>query len=204
MIESDTWTPERALFKAVTANANILAWATQADGSCYYLSPQWYQFTGRIPGESEGFNWLMSLHPGEVMRVSQAFFDANERQVAYVVAYRLQCADGSFQPVSAVGLPKFNLAGVFEGFFGIVCPLSQSMAEGGMVIHHSRPAQPALTPREREVLRLIAEGQTTEVIAVSLGIASRTVEAHVSNAGLKLGGVNRAHTVAKAIRFQEI
>ena len=35
-----------------------------------------------------------------------------------------------------------------------------------------------LTPRQREILRLIAEGQTTKGIANTLGISAKTVETH--------------------------
>lgn len=45
----------------------------------------------------------------------------------------------------------------------------------------ARPAEgggETLTPREREVLALVANGQTTKQVAASLGISPRTVEAH--------------------------
>lgn len=43
------------------------------------------------------------------------------------------------------------------------------------------PAAPcALTPRQREILRLVAEGVTTKGIAHQLGISAKTVEAHRS------------------------
>ena len=43
-----------------------------------------------------------------------------------------------------------------------------------------------LTPREREVMRLLAEGQMNKVIASELGISVRTVEAHRANIMKKL------------------
>lgn len=58
----------------------------------------------------------------------------------------------------------------------------------------------ALTPREREVMYLAAQGKTSNAIAQTLGMAARTVNQHVENVGAKLGTRNRAHTVAEAIR----
>jgi PAS domain S-box-containing protein len=57
----------------------------------------------------------------------------------------------------------------------------------------------ALSPREHEVVRLVAEGQTGPEIADALGIAHDTVRTHVRNAMDKYGARSRAHLVAKAI-----
>ncbi len=53
------------------------------------------------------------------------------------------------------------------------------------------PELDQLTPREREVLRLIARGYTYKEIALRLGISAKTVEAHVSAVLRKLQLSNR-------------
>jgi LuxR family quorum sensing-dependent transcriptional regulator len=58
----------------------------------------------------------------------------------------------------------------------------------------------ALTPREREVMRLSAEGHTSAEIAERLGMSTRTANQHVDNVADKLGTRNRAHTVAEILR----
>jgi DNA-binding NarL/FixJ family response regulator len=55
-----------------------------------------------------------------------------------------------------------------------------------------------LTSREREVLRMIAEGSPNKQIARSLVISERTVKFHVSSLLRKLGAENRAQCVAIA------
>ena len=55
-----------------------------------------------------------------------------------------------------------------------------------------------MSEREREVLRLMAEGLTNEQIAGRLIIALGTVKAHIHNISGKLGAQNRAHAVARA------
>ena len=62
------------------------------------------------------------------------------------------------------------------------------------------PIIPHLTPREREVMQLSAEGLTSAAIAVRLGMAARTVNQHVDNVGDKLGTRNRVHTIAELVR----
>jgi pimeloyl-ACP methyl ester carboxylesterase len=67
-----------------------------------------------------------------------------------------------------------------------------------------RPSE-ELSPRERDVLRLAAEGRTNEEIAVALTVSVRTVERHFSNTYAKLGlsgRVARAAAVAAYLRHQ--
>jgi predicted ATPase/DNA-binding CsgD family transcriptional regulator len=66
-----------------------------------------------------------------------------------------------------------------------------------------RPENPfGLTTRERDVLRLLAEGKSDREIADTLFIGTRTVETHVSNLIAKLGVHNRTEAAALATREQ--
>lgn len=60
-------------------------------------------------------------------------------------------------------------------------------------------AAPALTTRERESLRLVADGKTDWEISVIFGISQSTARFHIDNARRKLGAANRTHAVAKLI-----
>jgi DNA-binding NarL/FixJ family response regulator len=57
----------------------------------------------------------------------------------------------------------------------------------------------ALSRREREVLRLLAEGLTAREIGTRLGISTRTVEGHVAKILAKLGARNRADAVRRYV-----
>jgi NarL family two-component system response regulator LiaR len=57
-----------------------------------------------------------------------------------------------------------------------------------------------LTPRERQVLALLAEGLSNPQIAERLSISRSTAAAHVSSILSKLGVANRAEAVSLAIR----
>jgi Response regulator containing a CheY-like receiver domain and an HTH DNA-binding domain len=59
-------------------------------------------------------------------------------------------------------------------------------------------AESELTPRETEVLRLVATGKTNRAIAATLGISEKTIARHVSNIFMKLGLANRAAATAYA------
>lgn len=61
------------------------------------------------------------------------------------------------------------------------------------------PDEPRLTPRETEVLRLVAKGLTARAIATRLTLSHRTVENHVQNSLRKLQLTNRVELTRYAI-----
>ena len=61
-------------------------------------------------------------------------------------------------------------------------------------------AAESLTPRELQVLELIAEGLPNKAIADRLGISDQTVKFHVASIGGKLGAANRTDAVRRAVR----
>ena len=58
----------------------------------------------------------------------------------------------------------------------------------------------ALTPREQQVLELLAEGLPNKTIATRLDISDQTVKFHVSSICGKLGATNRTDAVRRAVR----
>ena len=57
-----------------------------------------------------------------------------------------------------------------------------------------------LTPREIEVLELLAEGLPNKAIALRLRISDQTVKFHVASISAKLGAKNRTDAVRRAVR----
>ncbi len=64
----------------------------------------------------------------------------------------------------------------------------------------AEPGTEPLTPREIEVLRMLAEGDANKAIAWKLGISEHTVKFHVSSIMSKLGAASRTEAVATGIR----
>ncbi|HSF03865.1 MAG TPA: LuxR C-terminal-related transcriptional regulator [Solirubrobacterales bacterium] len=73
-------------------------------------------------------------------------------------------------------------------------------ARSGRVNSGGRFGRGGPTPREREVLTLLAAGATDEQIAEMLELSPATVQTHVRNAKAKLGARTRAQAVAMALQ----
>ncbi|MFD4349954.1 response regulator transcription factor [Streptomyces coelicoflavus] len=58
----------------------------------------------------------------------------------------------------------------------------------------------SLTPRERQVLDGIKEGNSNRMVARLLGISERTVKVHLHSIFIKLGAASRTEAVIEAIR----
>lgn len=67
-------------------------------------------------------------------------------------------------------------------------------------IEHRPKSSPHITPRQREILRLVALGHTNREIAASLGISVRTAEVHRFNLMRRLNVRNVAQLLRQALQ----
>ncbi len=63
-----------------------------------------------------------------------------------------------------------------------------------------RGSRGKLTKRQREILQLLANGESTTVAAHELDLSEETIKTHTKNALARLGARNRTHAVAIALR----
>jgi DNA-binding NarL/FixJ family response regulator len=82
-------------------------------------------------------------------------------------------------------------------------PIAERIA-AGFLGHYARKsatrALPTLTPRELEVVQLLAEGKSTKEVAITLDLSVKTAETHRNNIMRKLGVHNLCHVVLYAVR----
>jgi len=91
------------------------------------------------------------------------------------------------------------LAAAADGLLALDPALAAAALAGGGPL----PAAPveALTPREREVLQLLAEGLPNKAIALRLAISDHTVKFHVNAIMTKLDAQSRTDAVVRAMRL---
>ena len=133
---------------------------------------------------------LLALRPGLGIVVFSAY-DTDERVLGAVRAgARGYLLKGASAAEIALGIRSVHAGGSYlepRVTSRLIAEVS-SPRRGGLV----------LSAREKEVLRLVADGLPTKQISVSLSISERTVKFHVNSIFRKLGADNRAQAVALA------
>ncbi|MER9315887.1 helix-turn-helix transcriptional regulator [Mesorhizobium sp. M0659] len=159
------------------AVANRAAWLDRADG-----------------GNSAIPRVLLSASAGRpenrVLAVLPLASDANLIAAAVRLAaagYRVS-RDGRSTPARHDDFDAAANGGSHSGLFG-----EEPLDDGAT-------ARPALSPREAEVLALLAEGAPNKVIARRLNISVHTAKFHVAAILIKLGAANRTDAIAIAMR----
>jgi NarL family two-component system response regulator YdfI len=69
------------------------------------------------------------------------------------------------------------------------------------IVSGPKPPLATLTPREIEVLRLLADGASNKIIAHKLGISDHTVKFHVTSILSKLNASTRTEAVTLGVRM---
>jgi DNA-binding NarL/FixJ family response regulator len=90
---------------------------------------------------------------------------------------------------------------VYNGGTFLLPGMEEQVAQYRGQIRRKMPSRIALTPREKDILRLIAQGQTNNEIARSLSLSQRTVENYRFNLCLKLQVNNVAGLIRKAFEL---
>lgn len=92
-----------------------------------------------------------------------------------------------------------RLAAILAGVPGLRLARPGEAADATVVAR--QPIEAALTPREQEVLALMAEGASNKTIARRLGISVHTAKFHVGQVIDKLDAIGRTDAVAQAARL---
>jgi DNA-binding CsgD family transcriptional regulator len=167
---------------------------------------QWWREYFKSPSRAAPEQVAQILDRGGVQNFGSERYDGIEESIV-AFARKVDMMDATLVPVSfegaLVGIAGFSgrvelnstqqnsLQLVVYALFAQV----RSFGSGGIFVPHD-----ALTPREKEVIALSAEGLTSVEIAERLGMSARTVNQHVDNVADKLGTKNRTHTIAEVIR----
>jgi PAS domain S-box-containing protein len=146
--------------------------------------------------------------PAESRRTAEEILDALGRGQAWQGSFRLRRKDGSVFTAFVKDSPILEdgrLIGVVGVSIEISDPeLANAVRAVVQVARSDGRRARTLSPREREVLSLLARGLTGEQIAERLVLSPETIRTHIRNAREKLGASTRVEAVTMALLAREI
>ncbi len=128
------------------------------------------------------------------VRVIILSMHANEE---YVFQALRSGASGYLLKDSATSELEFAVRAVARGETYLSPPISKAVVDGYVQRMISDQPLDLLTPRQREILQLVAEGGSTKEIAHRLGLSVKTIEAHRAQIMERLG----IHDIPGLVRF---
>ena len=86
-----------AKFRAITNAMPQMVWTTLPDGYHDYYNERWYEYTGLMPGETDGERWAEVFHPDDRERAWGLWRHALASGEQYEVEYRLRHHSGEYR-----------------------------------------------------------------------------------------------------------
>ncbi len=204
-----------------------IIWVSDAEGHCLLVNRAWREFTGRKLEDSKNEDWLSAMHPEDAAAWPDHIQRAIADKQSFSVECRLRRRDGRYRWLHKSGQPILDeKSGALLGFIGCCMDVtSQKQALEGLrqasekhrsvlanlkdavvvIEDYLRTEEPGqnqrrddrLTPRQREILHLIARGYATREIATQLHVSVKTVESHRAQLMQRLN----IHDVAGLTRY---
>lgn len=105
-------------WRAVLDSIPQKVWTALPGGFCDFFNHRWYQYTGALPGETDGIGWRAFIHPEDLDRALAAWREAEATQTRFQTEYRLRTAEGGYRWVLARALPYHDDDGRVVRWFG--------------------------------------------------------------------------------------
>jgi PAS domain S-box-containing protein len=184
--------------------------ATNADGVVTTWNARAEALYGWSRDEALGRHVNQLTVPDSDQKRAEEIIASLQRGETWQGSFRLRRKDGSVFTAFVKDSPILDEAGRLIGIVGVSIEIGDPklasavrslIGEGNH--NHGRRTR-ALSPREREVLALLARGLTGEQIAERLVLSPETVRTHIRNAREKLGASTRVEAVTMALLGREI
>lgn len=180
---------ETFIGKGLYKDAPMVRWAADTVGAASWRLVSEAYLAGRLtPTERRVVEFNQSM--GVTAGYSISFKDVSTR------------AKGALGLVGAPGMTQDEVDAVWEREHRHLMALSTLLHLKVTSLPRTVPS--TLTQRQREALEWVADGKTTQDIAVLMGISTAMVEKHLRLAREALDVDTTAHAVAKAARLSQI
>jgi PAS domain S-box-containing protein len=176
----------RTVLQSTLQRVNVPSFIGDADGRILWLNDA----AKDAFGDRAGDFYTTIVAPEDIERVAAEINRMRRGATSSDYEIDLILRDGRRRRVEISAVPIEGNA-ILHGVFGVV------LRTGA---RPSPPAESPLTPRQQQVLELLASGQSTRQIAASLHLSRETIRNHVRDLLRALGAHSRIEALAEARR----
>ena len=197
-------TQEAERFRVIIENSVDGILIMNSDLDIIYETPSAARIIGYDSGELAGRMALSIVHEDDASMLAHEFNQLLQSTGGTGhAAARIKHKDGTWRLVEAVAVnllhdPAVN--GIVVNYRDITDSRQYEVAQVRYAVDLAIGEEYRLTDTEKEVLRMMVEGQTNSQIAERLVTSNSTIKFHVGNILRKLGATNRTEAGALALR----
>jgi formate hydrogenlyase transcriptional activator len=137
-------------FRIAANTAPMMIWMSGVDKQCTFFNQKWLTFTGRTMEQELGDGWASGVHPEDLNRCLETYYQAFDQRVEFQMEYRLRRFDGVYRWIVDHGVPRFERYNAFRGYIGSCLDITdQKLAEEALLTAAGR-----LTDANRQIAEL--------------------------------------------------
>jgi PAS domain S-box-containing protein len=118
----------RASLGAIVDSVDQIIWTARPDGYHDFFNRRWYEFTGAVPGTTDGDDWAYLFHPDDRERMFERWRHSLVTGEAYEIEYRMLHHTGVYRWMLGRARPVRNEAGQILRWMGTCTDIHERKA----------------------------------------------------------------------------
>jgi len=157
-----------------------IPWVLDPEGNAIEISSRWKHVTGMSLEMYQGRGYLDAIHPDDRPRVEDVIDQSIKSGNPIDVECRILASSGEWIWIRSRGAVRRDQSGKIVRWYGSADDINDNK-RAEEALRRSVEHVKVMSPREIEVLLLIASGNSNKIIANQLGISEETVKGHIKN-----------------------
>lgn len=153
---------ERATyFRRTLDHLPHMVWSTLPDGYHDYFSEPWYEFTGIVPGSTDGDAWNAMFHPDDRERAWATWRECLSTGQHYEIEYRLRHRSGEYRWVLGRAWPERDPNGEIIRWYGTCTDIHDRVC-AEIALRESKTLQQSVLDHSMDCIKVLSVDGTLE------------------------------------------